>query len=88
MKWTKISYQDYEDLQKVLKFCDVLVSLDIKSADEAYGVVNEEIQDEFCGECKSSNDHCECYKGADYDGPDEDALYDRWKDDQMENDNG
>lgn len=87
MKWTKISYQDWDDLQKTERFCQFLFDLDIKSADEACGDVHGELED-FCSQCKSQVDHCECNQDRDYCGIDEDALYDRWKDEQMEREDG
>jgi hypothetical protein len=60
MKWTKIKYQDYDELQLSTALFMFLEALDIKSAIDAANICQASIDDEFCSECKIIKDDCEC----------------------------
>jgi hypothetical protein len=82
MKWIKIKYLDKSDLQQALNLTTFLVSLQIKSAEYAASDINEIIDNEFCKDCDSSKDYCEC--DMDYRSRyDYDRAYDEWKDRQL-----
>ena len=73
---------DLNELRNVLKFCSVLFKLNIKEIEDIENSVHDEITENYCSECKSMHDCCECRGDRDYE-PDEDAIYDRWKDQQL-----
>lgn len=60
MKSKKIDIDSLEDLQLIQKLANFLIVLDIKSAEDLYQEVDDIADENFCGECESHNDYCEC----------------------------
>lgn len=81
MKWTEISYQDYESLSLTLKNFIFLETLGIKSATKPADKAQGEF-DDFCADCKLYYGTCEC-NNYDSNQDDGDRAYDAWKDAQL-----
>jgi hypothetical protein len=77
-----LSNLDLDELRSLFKFTSFLYKLNIKSFEDFEDYIHDEITENYCSECESMHDHCEC---RNYDGYeiDEDAAYDAWKDQQM-----
>ena len=86
-KIDNLRYEDYEGTEIIIGLCSFLETLNIKSASDVVDEANEILEDEFCGQCKVTNDDCDCPKYDDHecDYDDGDRAYDAWKDAQLEN---
>lgn len=60
MKPKKIDTESLQDLQIVQALANFLIILDIKSAEDLYAEIDEIADEDFCGDCESHKDYCEC----------------------------
>ena len=84
----KIDNMSLTDLYKVQNLSVMLFMFDIAQSEDLLDDVSNYISDNFCSECESTSDRCECNARERY--IDEDKLYDEWRDQQLmeEKDNG
>lgn len=81
-KINKLRFEDKENTELLLGFAIFLETLSIKSAEKMANEFQYILDEEFCGECDSPKDNCDCHPSTrEYDY---DREYDEWKDSQFD----
>ena len=62
MKSKKIDLESLKDIEVIQALTNFLIILNIQSAEELYEDVDYIADQEFCGECETHKNYCECEK--------------------------